>query len=657
MNTFIPKAFLFTSWTLMSGWLLSDGSFFFESQEKQLQLLICFFLLFLGSFIFFRQPINETNITYLYLILSLVFSIFLDQINNPVFLTLRFLCFAFIPLLLFSFLQSFLADNRPKRIKLLLILITCLTFVAFALSFHPNFSLLALYLCTFVFAIFYLKEKNWLFPSKSRRLLNFSVIGLLFCSFLLSSNTFSFFSIIGGQSLILIELLIVFFTSSLAYLLIKEYYLNFSTRWIEAAIILFISFSVALGMRFFQNSFLLHFFQILVGTASSLFFIQKWEQQQKKKQQQAQKEFLFEKKELLNQLTYNQFLQEVAKLLTFSIEEQSKSPRFLVLLKSGNDYLSLSQKGTSLKNIALSKIPDLLAKQGAFFHDGLAYEWFHLEIQSENIWLFFEQTDQTISHSMIRSLIEKYLKFIQMVRFLHLAQKPTFEIPLDTNVQLQAKLFNSLETQKKKQADYLHDDVLQTIIALKTLTTRLKGDAAIKNLVEDSFSQLIASIRQEIFHIAPSTLYHIPLTDNITILMQDFSRRYPETNFTFTWDSRHDVPSRLVAPVYRIIKELNENIGKHAQATQALTKLTIHDAILTLFIQDNGLGIPAIENFEQILLQNQTHIGLLSIKNDIKWLNGTFTLLPPTDLFSGVNIKITIPLMDRKEENDEDFAN
>lgn len=168
---------------------------------------------------------------------------------------------------------------------------------------------------------------------------------------------------------------------------------------------------------------------------------------------------------------------------------------------------------------------------------------------------------------------------------------------------------------------------------------------------------MIASIRQEIFHIAPSTLYHIPLTDNITILMQDFSRRYPETNFTFTWDSRHDVPSRLVTPVYRIIKELNENIGKNAQATQALTKLTIHDAILTLFIQDNGLGIPAIENFEQILLQNQTHIGLLSIKNDIKWLNGTFNLLPPTDLFSGVNIKITIPFMDRKEENDEDFSN
>ncbi|NLM67622.1 MAG: hypothetical protein GX180_10700 [Enterococcus sp.] len=246
--------------------------------------------------------------------------------------------------------------------------------------------------------------------------------------------------------MILIELLIVFFTSSLAYLLIKEYYLNFSTRWIKAAIILFISFSVALTMRFFQNSFLLHFFQILVGIASSLFFIQKWEQQQKKKQQQAQKEFLFEKKELLNQLTYNQFLQEVAKLLTFSLEEQSKSPRFLVLLKSGNDYLSLSQKGTSLKNIALSKLPDLLAKKSVFTHEDLPYEWFHLEIQSENIWLFFEQTDQTISHSMIRSLIEKYLKFIQMVRFLHLAQKPTFEIPLDTNVQLQAKLSNSLET-------------------------------------------------------------------------------------------------------------------------------------------------------------------------------------------------------------------
>lgn len=106
-----------------------------------------------------------------------------------------------------------------------------------------------------------------------------------------------------------------------------------------------------------------------------------------------------------------------------------------------------------------------------------------------------------------------------------------------------------------------------------------------------------------------------------------------------------------------MIKELNENIGKHAQATQAFTKITVHQSILTLFIQDNGLGILDIENFEQTLLQNHAHIGLLSIKNDLKWLNGTFTLLPPRDSFSGVNIKITIPLIKRKEEDDENFAN
>ena len=68
MNTFIPKAFLFTSWTLMSGWLLSDQAFFFASQEKQFQLLIGFFLLFLGSFIFLRQPIKRTIRNHLYTI-------------------------------------------------------------------------------------------------------------------------------------------------------------------------------------------------------------------------------------------------------------------------------------------------------------------------------------------------------------------------------------------------------------------------------------------------------------------------------------------------------------------------------------------------------------------------------------------------------------
>lgn len=90
-----------------------------------------------------------------------------------------------------------------------------------------------------------------------------------------------------------------------------------------------------------------------------------------------------------------------------------------------------------------------------------------------------------------------------------------------------------MKLKKKRQADYLHDDILQTIIALKTLTTQLEGDITIKKLVNDALTQAITSIRQEIFHIAPSMLYHIPLADNIALLMQDFKRRYPATNFTF----------------------------------------------------------------------------------------------------------------------------
>lgn len=453
MNKFIPKAFLFTSWTLISGWLLSNWAFFIASPEKQFQLLLCFFILFIGSLVFLQPPINQARTTYLYLTLSLAFGIFLGQMDTSIFLALRFLCFTFVPLLLFAFLQAFVADELPKRvtgIKMRLIFSTSLSLIAFAFSFYPYFSLLVFYAFVYILFVSYLKRKNWLLSSRHQQILNFSVSGLLLSAFLLSTSNFSPFSMISGQSAIFAELPLILSISSLAYLLSKEYYLQLPTSWFEVLILLFVSFSIALCMAFLSNSFFLSFLQIVIGTSLSLFFIRKGRMLQQKKQGQAQKEFLFEKKELLDQVTYHQFLQEVVKLLTFSLEEQLKSPCFLVLLKSGNDYLTLSQKGANLKKIALSKIPDLFAKQGAFVHQDLSYNWLHLEVRSENIWLFFEQRDQETSDLIIRAFIEKYFKLIQMVRFLHLAQKSAIETSLDTNIQLQEKLFNSLEAQKKK---------------------------------------------------------------------------------------------------------------------------------------------------------------------------------------------------------------
>ena len=104
-----------------------------------------------------------------------------------------------------------------------------------------------------------------------------------------------------------------------------------------------------------------------------------------------------------------------------------------------------------------------------------------------------------------------------------------------------------------------------------------------------------------------------------------------------------ELPKHLVAPVYRVIKELNENIGKHSHATYGITKILNKKNILSIVIEDNGKGIRDYFKSEKNLFKGKEHIGLLSIKNDIKWLNGSFKIFPMEIVNPGTIIEINIP--------------
>ena len=108
--------------------------------------------------------------------------------------------------------------------------------------------------------------------------------------------------------------------------------------------------------------------------------------------------------------------------------------------------------------------------------------------------------------------------------------------------------------------------------------------------------------------------------------------------------------------VYRIIKELNENSAKHSQGLLVETTLEITQNHLTLTVEDNGIGIGSLEQLEKELIHQKGHIGLLSIKNDINWLSGSFELMPIEKYTSGTSLKMTIPL-EITEVTDENSFN
>lgn len=92
--------------------------------------------------------------------------------------------------------------------------------------------------------------------------------------------------------------------------------------------------------------------------------------------------------------------------------------------------------------------------------------------------------------------------------------------------------------------------------------------------------------------------------------------------------------------VYRIIQELLNNIIKHSKATQAIVQLTQQNDVLSISIEDNGIGFTN-EN-------NKEGMGLRSLQSRIKAMNGKLEVEASEQ--SGVSAYLEFEIADLKKE-------
>ena len=145
-------------------------------------------------------------------------------------------------------------------------------------------------------------------------------------------------------------------------------------------------------------------------------------------------------------------------------------------------------------------------------------------ISGYTVWIFFENNDNDIDLKSIHKTVEQHGTLIITVRLLHLNSKSYVKDPIEVCQLLRIKLFNSMEIEKKNYANYLHDNILQSVIGLHTLISNLSGDVMVMDLINEEFSKLVSSIRSEIFNTYPSTLYHLTFKENLQILIDDFNK-------------------------------------------------------------------------------------------------------------------------------------
>ncbi len=196
------------------------------------------------------------------------------------------------------------------------------------------------------------------------------------------------------------------------------------------------------------------------------------------------------------------------------------------------------------------------------------------------------------------------------------------------------------EDERQHLAKELHDELGQSLTAIKVMATTSKTDKADTAQIADTIisvcDHLIAVVRSMMRNLHPLVLTELGLKASLEDLLNHWSQRHPELSLTLDCpDAVDNIDQIITIQVFRIVQECLTNTVRHAHATEATIHLEIvNGEVLRLEIADNGNGCKITET--------KNGFGLLGIRERIQSLEGEFDI--QTAHQQGMKIIASIPL-------------
>ncbi|MDG1623132.1 ATP-binding protein, partial [Bacillus mobilis] len=194
------------------------------------------------------------------------------------------------------------------------------------------------------------------------------------------------------------------------------------------------------------------------------------------------------------------------------------------------------------------------------------------------------------------------------------------------------------EQLKSGFSNYLHDEILQDILAVKNMMNK-SNKKEIHDMIVAALDHLSHTIRIEMQEYHPTLLKTLTLKENYRNLLKMIQKKFEMKHVNISFKCNDDLflvePYQLV--IYRILKELITNAFKHSNCSQIHVDLTQQNGEIRLIVKDDGKGLTTTE--ADIL---NGHKGLNSIKEQLLLLNGEMTISNSNP--SGLCITIFIPM-------------
>lgn len=217
---------------------------------------------------------------------------------------------------------------------------------------------------------------------------------------------------------------------------------------------------------------------------------------------------------------------------------------------------------------------------------------------------------------------------------------------------LSRRLLSTVEEERTRLAQDLHDECGQTIAALqlnletlrRTLPESCREKAEGFGEMEDLLSRLGNQIRSVSSTLHPEVLDEMGLVSALKWEIREFRSRFPDIRVEERYVWPENVAGRLgkdfEIALFRICQEGLTNVAKHSGAGHVTLHLGFRKRSIKLLILDDGQG------FELESLANRATselgIGIIGMRERVAGLGGSFILVSQPD--RGTAIKVSIPL-------------
>ncbi|HWI90252.1 MAG TPA: ATP-binding protein [Flavisolibacter sp.] len=247
--------------------------------------------------------------------------------------------------------------------------------------------------------------------------------------------------------------------------------------------------------------------------------------------------------------------------------------------------------------------------------------------------------------ALIVALLIVALLFIRSRHKKRMHKQQLKSIQQQKELQLLQALMQGEEKERSRIAKDLHDGVAGMLAAVKMHFSSMPGA---DNLMQvEGYQQgmkLLNEAAQEIRKTSHNLMPEVLLQHGLDEALRRYCNNVNNSKvLQIQYDSWGEVDSfnnSFELSVYRIVQELINNIIKHSKATQAIVQLSQQNDMLTISIEDNGVGFSGNDN-------GKDGMGLRSLQNRIKAMNGKLEM--ESSQQSGVSAYLEFEIAELKQ--------